>query len=154
LLQDAGWAQSLGTIARNRRFWIMIVVSVSINICWHFLVNWIPTYLKNERGLKFETGNLLSAIPFVASGVGNLVGGWLAQRFAASGKSAIRSRQAVMVIAIPMILSGLGVGLASNHIVAVALISIMAAGTAAYIANFFAFGQEVSSRHTGLVVGY
>ncbi len=29
----------------------------------------------------------------------------------------------------------------------------MATGTAAFMANFFAFAQEVSARHTGLVVG-
>ena len=45
------WAASLGEMVRLRRFWILVVVSVSINICWHFLVNWIPTYLKDERGL-------------------------------------------------------------------------------------------------------
>ena len=30
----------------------------------------------------------------------------------------------------------------------------MAAGTAAFMANYFSFTQDVSSRHTGLVVGY
>ena len=34
------------------------------------------------------------------------------------------------------------------------LVSVMAAGTAAFMANYFAFTQEVTSRHTGLVVGY
>src|SRR5262249_54342746 len=47
-----------------------------------------------------------------------------------------------------------GVGLATNTVVAVTLVSVMAAGTAAFMANYFAFGQEVTARHTGLVVGY
>jgi MFS family permease len=153
-LKGAPWAASLGAVARNRRFWIMVVVSVCINICWHFLVNWIPTYLKDERGLKFAAGNVLSTIPFLASGGGNVLGGWLAQRFAARGWSAVRSRQAVLLTATPLILCGLAVGLAPNHTVAIILISIMAAGTAAFMANFFSFGQDVSTRHTGLVVGY
>jgi ACS family hexuronate transporter-like MFS transporter len=29
----------------------------------------------------------------------------------------------------------------------------MAMGTAAFMANYFAFAQEVSARHTGLIVG-
>jgi MFS family permease len=155
LLQGAGWAASLGAIARNRRFWIMVVVSVSINICWHFLVNWIPTYLKKERGLQFATGNVLSTIPFLVSGGGNLLGGWLARQFAASGWSAVRSRQLVMILVTPIIIAaGLSIGLAANHTVAVILLSVMAFGTTAYMANFFSFSQDVSTRHTGLVVGY
>jgi cyanate permease len=153
-LQGAAWTAGLGAVARNRRFWIMVLVSVSINICWHFLVNWIPTYLKKERGLEFETGNFLSSIPFVASGGGNLLGGWLVRRLAASGWSAVRARKVVMALATLLIMAGLGVGLAANHAIAVTLIAIMAAGTAAFIANFFAFSQDVSTRHTGLVVGY
>jgi ACS family hexuronate transporter-like MFS transporter len=35
----------------------------------------------------------------------------------------------------------------------VILIGLMAMATAAFMANYFAFTQEVSSRHTGLVVG-
>ena len=77
--RGAPWAASLGDIVRNRRFWLLVVVSITINICWHFLVNWIPSYLKQERGMKFEAGNLLSTIPFLAADAGNLLGGWLSR---------------------------------------------------------------------------
>jgi MFS transporter, ACS family, aldohexuronate transporter len=154
-LEGAAWAASLGEVVRNRRFWIMVVVSVSINICWHFLVNWIPTYLKKERGLEFTTGNVVSTIPFLASGGGNLLGGWLARQFAARGWTPIRARQLVLALVTPVITAaGLGVGLAANIPIAVTLVSVMAAATTAFMANFFSFGQEVSPRHTGLVVGY
>jgi ACS family hexuronate transporter-like MFS transporter len=154
-LKGAPWAASLGEVVRNRRFWIMVVVSISINVCWHFLVNWIPTYLKKERGLEFATGNVLSTIPFLASGGGNLLGGWLARQFAARGWSPIRARQLVLALVTPVITAtGLSVGQATNLPIAVTLISVMAAATTAFMANFFSFGQEVSPRHTGLVVGY
>ena len=66
-LPATGWAASLGEVVRHRRFWILVVVSISINICWHFLINWIPTYLKDERGLSDQTGNYLSAVTFLAA---------------------------------------------------------------------------------------
>jgi ACS family hexuronate transporter-like MFS transporter len=60
-----------------------------------------------------------------------------------------------MILVTPVITAaGLGIGLAANHTVAVILLSVMAFGTTAYIANFFSFSQDVSTRHTGLVVGY
>jgi ACS family hexuronate transporter-like MFS transporter len=154
LLKGAPWAAGLGEIVRNRRFWILVVVSATINICWHFLVNWIPTYLKQERGMDFAAGNYLSTIPFLAADAGNLFGGWSSRRLAAGGRAAARSRLLVMIGATPLIMAGLGVGLATDVTTAVVLLSIIAAGTAAFMANYFSFAQEVTSRHTGLVVGY
>jgi ACS family hexuronate transporter-like MFS transporter len=37
--------------------------------------------------------------------------------------------------------------------VVIVLLALMAMGTAAFMANYFAFTQEVSARNTGLVVG-
>ncbi len=153
-LEGAAWSASLGDIVRNRRFWIMAIVSISINICWHFLVTWIPNYLKDERKMAFEAGNYASTIPFLAADAGNLLGGWLSRRLAATGRSAARARLLVMVGATPMIMAGLAISLATNVPAAVVLLSIIAAGTAAFMVNYFSFTQEVTVRHTGLVVGY
>jgi MFS transporter, ACS family, hexuronate transporter len=154
LLKGADWAASLGEIVRIRRFWVLVVVSVSINICWHFLITWTPTYLKEERGLAFQSGNFLSAIPFLAADMGNIGGGWLSRRIAARGRTAIRARQFVMSLCTILILCGVSVSIAPNVTIAVVVLALMATGTTAFMANYFAFTQEVSSRHTGLVVGY
>jgi ACS family hexuronate transporter-like MFS transporter len=153
-LEGAPWSASLGEIVRSRRFWILVVVSVSINICWHFLVNWIPSYLKDERQLDFSAGNYVSTIPFLAADAGNLLGGWLSRRFAATGHTAARARLLVMAGATPLIMAGLGVGLTADVTAAVVLLSVIAAGTAAFMVNYFSFTQEVTPRHTGLVVGF
>jgi MFS transporter, ACS family, hexuronate transporter len=153
-LEGADWAVSLGEMVRIRRFWVLVVVSISINICWHFLINWTPTYLKGERGLAFQAGNFLSAIPFLAADGGNLGGGWLSRRLAAGGWTAVRARQIVMSLCTLLILAGTSVTIAPNVTIAVVVLAVMATGTAAFMANYFAFTQEVSSRHTGLIVGY
>lgn len=152
-LAAASWADSLGEIVRSRRFWVLVIASISINICWHFLVNWIPTYLKQERKLSFAAGNYLSTIPFLAADAGNLLGGWLARRLAAK-RAAATSRLMVMAGALPLIMVGLAIGQVSSAAMAVALLSVIALGTAAFMVNYFSFTQEVSVRHTGLVAGY
>src|SRR5262249_24976773 len=108
-LKGASWASGLGDVVRNRRFWILVLVSVTINICWHFLVNWIPSYLKQERRLDFSAGNYLSTIPFLAADVGNLVGGWISRELAAGGREPGRARLMVMAGAMPMIMVGVGI---------------------------------------------
>ena len=114
-LAGAVWASSLGEIVRQRRFWIMAVVSITINICWHFLVNWVPAYFKDERHLEYAASNFVSAIPFLAAAFGNVAGGWLARRFVALGLSTDRARQAVLVVCMVLIQAGIGVGFARRH---------------------------------------
>jgi len=153
-LSARGWAGSLADVVRLRRFWIMFVVSISINICWHFLVNWIPSYLKDERHLSDVIGNYLTAVTMLAADMGNLGGGWLSRRLAASGLSVVTARKCVIGLCMLLILVGPFVSLPQSVPAAMILLSIMAAGTAAFMANFFSFCQEVSPRHTGLVIGY
>jgi MFS transporter, ACS family, hexuronate transporter len=153
-LKHAEWAVGLGEIVRLRRFWSLVVVSVSINICWHFLINWIPTFLKEERGLSYQASNFLSAIPFLAADAGNLGGGWLSRQLAARGMSPTRARQLVMIACVLLIQANYGVSVARDNATVLVLLSVAAAATAAFMANYFAFTQEVSARRTGLIVGY
>ena len=52
-----------------------------------------------------------------------------------------------------LIASGALVGWVPDNRLAIGLLVAMAFGTAAFMANYFAFCQEVSERHTGFVVG-
>jgi ACS family hexuronate transporter-like MFS transporter len=52
-----------------------------------------------------------------------------------------------------VISTGAWVGKIGTPDTAIYLLSFMALGTAAYMANFFSFAQEASERHTGLIVG-
>ena len=152
-LKGTRWAESLGTIVRFPRFWILVVVSVSINVCWHFLVNWLPTYLQEDRGMTFLKSGLWSAIPFLAADAGNLGGGALSRELTRRGLGAARARIAVMAVCTLLITSGAWVGLVKSDTTVIILLAVMAMATAAFMANYFAFTQDVSPRHTGLIVG-
>ena len=152
-LRGADWSRGLGTVVRQRRFWVLVLVSVSINVCWHFLVSWLPSYLKSDRGMSFLTGGLLSAVPFLAADVGNLGGGALSRALAARGLAPARARFRVMTVCTLLITCGAWVGIVQSNTVVIVLLGVMAMATAAFMANYFAFAQEVSPDHTGLIVG-
>jgi cyanate permease len=152
-MKGADWAESLGEIVRLRRFWVLVVVSISINVCWHFLISWLPTYLKDDRGMTYLASGMLSALPFLAADFGNLGGGWFSRALASRGLRPSAARLRVMTGCSLLISSGALVGLIREDWLAIVLLGVMALGTAAFMANYFAFCQEVSGRHTGLVVG-
>lgn len=152
-LSGADWAASLGEVVRQRRFWVLVVVGVTINICWHSLVNWLPTYLKRDRGMTFLASGLWSSVPFIAADVGNLGGGALSRFLSARGLALPRARALVMTVCSLLITSGAWVGLIRSNTTVILLLALMAMATAAFMVNYFAFTQEVSTRHTGLIVG-
>ncbi len=147
------WALALGQIVRLKRFWLMATASVSINIGWHFLINWIPTFLKDDRGLDYQSSNLSSMIPFLAADLGNLVGGWACHRMAARGVGVTQARLVVLVVGSILCLAGPWVGAVHDRALVLVLLAVTAAGTASFMVVYFAFAQDVSSEHRGLVVG-
>lgn len=149
----APWAIALGQIVRLKRFWLMATASVSINIGWHFLINWIPTFLKEDRGFDYQTSNFSSMIPFLAADLGNLGGGWASHRMSARGMSVTHARLAVLVVGALLCLAGPWVGAAHDRTTVLTLLAITAAGTASFMVVYFAFAQDVSAEHSGLVVG-
>ena len=154
LLEGAGWAASLGEIVRRRRFWIILLVGVTINVSWHFLVNWMAFFFQDERQLGLLLGGMVVALPFLTADVGNLAGGWAARRLTQQGWTPARSRMAVLIVCMALISSAVWVGWVQNDALIIALLCLTAMGAAAYMVNYFAFCQDVAPDHTGLVVGY
>ena len=65
----------------------------------------------------------------------------------------IRAREIVMTICAFLIVCGAGVGSIQDNRIVLALLALMALGTAAFLANSFAYCQDVLPSRTGLVVG-
>jgi ACS family hexuronate transporter-like MFS transporter len=153
-LEESEWARSLGEIVRNRRFWIIASVGVTINVTWHFLGSWMGTFFQEERRLGLFAGAMVTSLPFLAADAGNLLGGGLTRSLVSRGRTPAQARKIVMVFCLALVSLSVWVGFARSDAVVIGLLCLTAMGAAAYMVNFFAFGQDVSPRHTGLVVGY
>jgi ACS family hexuronate transporter-like MFS transporter len=153
-LAGADWASSLGEVVRLRRFWVAAAVGITINVTWHFLVNWMALFFQEERQLGLLVGGMVSALPFLAADVGNLGGGVLARSLTRRGLSIASARKAVMTVCLALVTCAVWVGFVESQAVVVVLLCLAAMGAAAYMVNFFAFSQDVDARHTGLVIGY
>ena len=154
----SGWPLKLGQITRLRNFWILVIVSCTINVAWHFLVNWLPTYLQTDRKMSYLAGGLFAALPFLAADAGNLLGGTASRAVSDRVGDAPRARILVMGVCVVLISCGAFVGVIPTtgvwEPVLIAMLCYMALGAAGYMANYFAFCQEVSAPLTGLIVGY
>src|SRR5262245_13744684 len=145
---------SFWSLFLNRRIWLVLVVSIAVNACWHFYRVWLPLYLTEERGFdKSTTMQYAVAAYYIAADVGSLSAGWITKRLVVVGLSIIRARWFVMLgCTILTSLSAVAVSMKSDAVF-LAVLMLVALGNLGQFAIFFAASQDVSPRHTALVLG-
>jgi ACS family hexuronate transporter-like MFS transporter len=164
--EPGGWAASLFAVLRNHRFWLLVVVVCCINWVYSVYRVWLPLALQDPAGLAFSEQDTLSRILplyYLVNDVGCLAAGaatvWLHRR----GMSAVSSRRWVFTISgvlllpaaqLPALargewaLPGISAGQAS-----IAILFLTAFGSLAVFPCYYAFTQDLSRRHIGLVTG-
>ena len=68
------WAKLL----RSRTVLLLWLQYFCFSYGWYFYITWLPTYLKEARGLELQKGALLAGLPLFMGGIGSLFSGWLA----------------------------------------------------------------------------
>lgn len=71
---DVPWAKLLG----SRTVWLLWLQYFCFSYGWYFYITWLPTYLKEARGLELQKGALLAGLPLFFGGIGSMLSGWLA----------------------------------------------------------------------------
>jgi MFS family permease len=71
---DVPWAKML----RSRTVWLLWLQYFCFSYGWYFYITWLPTYLKEARGLELQKGALLAGLPLFMGGIGSMFAGWLA----------------------------------------------------------------------------
>jgi ACS family hexuronate transporter-like MFS transporter len=60
---------------------------------WYFYIAWLPKYLYDARGFNVQQVGYYAWVPFAASGVGSLLGGWFSSHLITRGHSVNFSRK-------------------------------------------------------------
>jgi len=59
----------------------------SMYFCYGYSIDiyldWFPKYLYDSRGVNLKTMGFYASLPFLAGSAGNLLGGWISDRWAA-----------------------------------------------------------------------
>ncbi|MEX2261663.1 MAG: MFS transporter [Bryobacteraceae bacterium] len=141
-------------ILRGGRFWQVFAVSILVNPCLYFNVNWLPTYLVQERGLQADRqlGFVLTAI-YLGLDLGYLSCGaavlWLARR---NGR--VRSaRRQVFLAATALLAVSAAVPFLPGLREAVAALVVVNFGIGVWIAMYLTMAQEVSPARVSTAAG-
>jgi len=119
-----------------------------------FFMTWFPAYLEKGRHVKLVESGLLAAMPLIAAGVGNLVGGWVVDSLLRRTGSKWISRSGTATVALTLTASCmLAAAWAANPTLAVAIISC-----GSFFSGFagpvnWAATLDISGKHTAVVFG-
>ncbi|MEO8127077.1 MAG: MFS transporter [Bryobacteraceae bacterium] len=164
--ERVSWLQSFGHILKDHRFWLLVVVVSCINGTWTIFRVWLPLVFQDPSGLAFTEqqtlGRLLPSY-YIMTDVGCLTAGaatvWLHRR----GSTVLNSRRIVFTVCALIMMLGMFVpglsrgewkipGLSAQQ-AATGLMMLVAAGSLGVFPCYYAFTQEISKHHVGLVTG-
>lgn len=146
-------AESYWSLWRNRRFWVLIVVILCVNITWRTFNTWLPKFLQEGRGYSERTTQYFSSLYYLGADVGSIVVGFVTIMLVNRGYRLHSARLIVFgFCALLTLLSLLAVTLPQGPalLVVVLLIGFGALGT---FPTYFALSQEVTTKHQGKVTG-
>jgi ACS family hexuronate transporter-like MFS transporter len=134
-------------------FWLLVLISITINPCWYFCCDWIPGYLKEQSGFSFLRAGLLSTFIFLGGDIGNYVGGGCVKYFTSRGWTMRKARSATVFLGATFGTSIIFVPHVQNPILAIALLAIAALGINTIVPNQTACQTEVSFENTAQLAG-
>ena len=79
-----------------RQVWGLVLGKFLSDAAWYFYLFWLPKYLYDMRGFDTKQVGYFAWIPYAASGLGSLTGGWVSSRLLRRGRSLNFSRKAVL----------------------------------------------------------
>lgn len=139
---------------RTPQFWWVFIVAITVNPCFYYTVNWLPTYFVQARGLVpgAKLGVMLTAI-FLSLDIGNVGGGagtlWLARRY----RSVETARRIVFLTATGLVCICAFVPFIATPWGAVAALGAVNLGLGIWNSMYLTLAQEVSSTHVSTAAG-
>jgi MFS transporter, ACS family, aldohexuronate transporter len=86
----------LGRLLRDARLWGLMLARFTSDGAFYFFVFWLPKYLSDVRGFGIAEIGAFAWIPFLASDLGSLAGGWGGAALMRRGMPLARARHLVI----------------------------------------------------------
>lgn len=88
---DVPW----GKLVSNRTVWLLWLQYFLITYPWYFYITWLPTWLREDRGLSMADSAKYAIFPLLFGGIGSVLSGFLAKYLAIWFGSMDRARRIV-----------------------------------------------------------
>ncbi|MFN7921514.1 MAG: MFS transporter [Bryobacteraceae bacterium] len=142
----ASAAASYGEVMREGRFWLVAVITATVNPILYYNVNWLPTYFNQQRGMAAGSADMkwILTLVFLGLDLGYLAFGFACMRL---------SRRAVFTVATALVSVAALVPWAANLTSMTTLLVISNFGLGMWMSMYLTSTQEISSRWVSTAMG-
>ncbi len=148
-IREIPWYQ----IFTLRRWWLLLITVVGINVPWHALRVWMPDTLRTFYGYDKTFVDNFTSIYYLFAFVGSLAAGWLTAWLAGRGWNVHRARLAVFGLFAACVLLLVPAQWLSRGWALLGLQLVAALGTLGLAPLYYSFNQELSGKAQGKVGG-
>lgn len=139
----------------NKEVLVFVVIRFLLDPIFYFYMFWIPKFLHESRGLSLEVIGRLLWIPFLALGIGNVLGGWLSDFIFRKTANLNLARKVVMGIAAALTIPVISIGFIQSQTVIIVLMTMAFFAHGLWITNYITsigdlFGRRITSTIIGL----
>ena len=86
----------------HRQVWGLVGAKFLTDAAWFFYISWLPKYLYDARGFDVKQVGYYAWVPFAASGIGSLLGGWFSSWLITRGRSVNSARKLALGLSAAM----------------------------------------------------
>jgi ACS family hexuronate transporter-like MFS transporter len=90
------------SLLRLRQVWGLVGAKFLTDAAWFFYIAWLPKYLYDARGFDVKQVGYYAWVPFAASGIGSLTGGWFSSWLIGRGRSVNVARKLALGLSAAM----------------------------------------------------
>jgi len=141
-------------LLKLKQVWGIILARFFGDPIWWLYLIWLPSYLYDVRGFSIKDIGTFAWLPFLASGVGSLTGGWLSGYLIGRGKSVNFSRKIAIILPTFLMVLGIGAIYAPTAMGALLLMSLVLFGFQFWVNNVQTLASDYFSiNEVGRVTG-
>lgn len=146
-------SETFGQVVWSRKFLVLVIVVISINLCWHQYRVWMQKFLIRGRGYE-EVDSLNINFWFnVMTDIGCLVSGLVTAWLYRKGLTPHAARCWVFTACSLLVASGVLIPLLPAGPGLLAVLMLVALGALGLFPCYYTFSQDLSVTHQGKVTG-
>jgi ACS family hexuronate transporter-like MFS transporter len=136
-----------------RRFWVLVVLVVTVNIAWHYFRAWLPLFLHRGLGYGEATTDWFTTAYYVATDVGSLTAGAAGLLLVRRGLTVHASRVRVFGACAALTALSVVVAFLGRGPLLLGLLLVIGFAALGLFPIYYSFSQELTTRHQGKLTG-
>jgi ACS family hexuronate transporter-like MFS transporter len=150
LKRELAWVRQM---ARIRRFWVLVVLVIAINMTWHFFRAWLPLFLQKHHDYSDNSVQNFATLYYTCADAGSLTAGFTALWLARQGWPVHAGR--VVVFGACSLLTLLSVALSRLEpgTFFTILFMLFAFGSLGLFPVYYSLSQEITVADQGRLTG-